>query len=124
MSTNPTPKITTGTAGRKGGSRRPRLFAALVALAWLLLAGVGGPLVGKLAEVQKNDNASFLPASAESTEVTNLVAKFSDSTSLPFLIVTESSGALTETDMVAMSGFAKAVPELPFPELGAGRTRG
>ncbi len=124
MSTNPTPRITTGTAGRKGGSRRPRLLAALVALAWLLLAGVGGPLVGKLAEVQKNDNASFLPASAESTEVTNLVAKFSDSTSLPFLIVTESSGALTETDMGAMSGFAKAVPELPLPKLGAGRTLG
>ncbi|MCB1252109.1 MAG: hypothetical protein KDB39_02435, partial [Austwickia sp.] len=47
-------------------TRRPRLVAALVVLLWLAVSAVGGPLVGRLAEVQKNDNASFVPATAES----------------------------------------------------------
>ena len=37
-------------------------------VAWLTIGGaIGGPTVGKLAEVQENDQASFLPAGAEST---------------------------------------------------------
>ena len=56
--------------------RLTRLLGVLLALvAWLGLAGVGGPLVGRLSEVQKNDNASFLPRSAESTEVGALAEK-------------------------------------------------
>ena len=49
-----------------------RIALGLVLLVWLGLAGVGGPLVGRLSEVQKNDNASFLPKTAESTEVAAL----------------------------------------------------
>ena len=39
-----------------------RLGALVVVLVWFGIASVGGPLVGRLSEVQKNDNASFLPA--------------------------------------------------------------
>ena len=56
-----------------------------------MVRGLGGgrPLVGRLSEVQKNDNASFLPAQAESTEVMNEVARFSESEALPFIVVME-----------------------------------
>ena len=47
--------------------RRPLLWAVLVLVAWWLVGGIGGQFTGKLQEVQKNDNAAFLPASAEST---------------------------------------------------------
>ncbi len=40
-----------------------------MAIGWLLIGSAVGPLSGKLSEVQTNDNASFLPASAESTLV-------------------------------------------------------
>ena len=43
----------------------PRWLGLLAVLIWFVIGGVGGPLVGRLAEVQKNDNASFLPESAE-----------------------------------------------------------
>ena len=64
----------------------------LVLFAWFGLAGVGGPLVGRLSEVQKNDNASFLPKSAESTEVGKLVARFSSTDALPYFVVVERPG--------------------------------
>ena len=38
-------------------------------LVWLVLAGIGGPTFGKLSGVSSNDQAAFLPASAESTAV-------------------------------------------------------
>ena len=68
-----------------GRTKLTRLIVVvLVLFAWFGLAGVGGPLVGRLSEVQKNDNASFLPKSAESTEVGKLAAKFSSTDALPY----------------------------------------
>ena len=64
--------------GRRGSTRPQgrgavRWVAALAVLAWLAIGGVGGPLVGRLSEVATNDNANFLPPSAESTSVSKLV---------------------------------------------------
>ena len=44
-----------------------RWVSALVVLLWFGVGGTGGPLVGRLSEVATNDNANFLPPSAEST---------------------------------------------------------
>jgi putative drug exporter of the RND superfamily len=46
-------------------------LAIAVVIGWLAFGSWAGPLSGQLSSVQENDNASFLPASAEST----LVAK-------------------------------------------------
>ena len=57
--------------------RRPRIvwvFGALAVL-FLLVGGAGGSYQGKLSDVQKNDNSSFLPASADSTKVSNEAAE-------------------------------------------------
>jgi RND superfamily putative drug exporter len=61
----------------------------LALAAWVGLAGVGGPRVGRLSEVQRNDNATFLPKSAESTEVGALVTKISSGNPLPYFVVIE-----------------------------------
>jgi RND superfamily putative drug exporter len=89
-----------------------RLVALAVLLVWLGVSGVGGPLVGRLSEVQKNDNASFLPAKAESTEVMNEVAKFSDTESLPFIIVMEGNGKVSTDQQAAVQRFVAALPGL------------
>ena len=37
-----------------------------VVVAWLAIAGLGGPAIGSLSTVQSNDQESFLPTGAES----------------------------------------------------------
>ncbi|MEO6145363.1 MAG: MMPL family transporter [Dermatophilaceae bacterium] len=105
-------------AERSKPARRTRLTRVIVMLvvlfAWLGLAGVGGPLVGRLSEVQKNDNASFLPKSAESTEVSALAAKFTSTDSLPYFVVIERASGLTPADSAAVKEFTAGIPSLPF----------
>ncbi|HEY5247445.1 MAG TPA: MMPL family transporter [Dermatophilaceae bacterium] len=105
-------------AERAKASARTRLIrligVVLVLFVWLGLAGVGGPLVGRLSEVQKNDNASFLPKTAESTEVAALARKFSSTNTLPYFVVIERPGGLKPSDAVAVKTFIDGIPSLPF----------
>lgn len=101
-----------------------RLVALLVVLVWFGVSGVGGPLVGRLSEVQKNDNASFLPAQAESTEVMNEVARFSESEALPFIVVMEGKGAVTPQQQQAAAVFVRQLPGLRLPKLGGDHSLG
>ncbi|TKJ23434.1 MMPL family transporter [Blastococcus sp. CCUG 61487] len=71
------------------------LIPALVAIAWLALAGPLGSFSGKLGEVSENDSAAFLPDSAESTQVTELSREFQSERTLPVILFWESDdGAL------------------------------
>src|SRR3954451_21223390 len=90
------------------GPDRPRRgfpFFAIIAVAVLafLAGGFGGSYQGKLGEGQKNDNSSFLPASAESTEAAAEAAKFSNSQSLPGFLVYTRDGGLTAEDKAAIT---------------------
>ena len=106
------------TAERSGPARRTKLtrliVVVLVLFAWFGLAGVGGPLVGRLSEVQKNDNASFLPESAESTEVGKLAARFSSTAALPYFVVIERAAGLKPSDSGDVRDFIAGIPSLPF----------
>ncbi|HVD63359.1 MAG TPA: MMPL family transporter [Lapillicoccus sp.] len=92
--------------------RGVRWVALLAVLAWLAIGGVGGPLVGRLSEVQTNDNANFLPASAESTAVNEFVQKTTDTQTLPYLIVLEKTSGLTPADLQAVQAYVAAIPNL------------
>jgi putative drug exporter of the RND superfamily len=84
--------------------RRPRVvwvFGAL-ALLILLIGLTGGSYQGKLADVQKNDNSSFLPDSADSTKVADEQQKFSTIQSIPGFIVYQRQGGLTDADKAAI----------------------
>ena len=65
------------------------LIPALVAVAWLVIAGPLGSFSGKLAEVSENDSAAFLPDSAESTQVTELQRQFQTERALPVILLWE-----------------------------------
>lgn len=88
------------------------LLAALLVLLWLVVGGVGGQSLGKLSSLQKNDSASFLPASAESTQVADQVARFSESTSLPLIVVAAAPQQLTAGQIAAVQQFAAGLPAL------------
>jgi RND superfamily putative drug exporter len=64
---------------------RPRAVWVMLGLAVVLfiLGLAGGSFQGKLSGVQKNDNSSFLPGSADSTKVANAATKFSTVQSIP-----------------------------------------
>jgi RND superfamily putative drug exporter len=66
----------------------------VLVLIWLVLAGLGGPTFGKLSGVSSNDQASFLPASAESTEVQDWQKRFTDSGAIPAIVVVEADGTI------------------------------
>ncbi|GGG46367.1 RND superfamily drug exporter [Kocuria dechangensis] len=67
-------------------------------VAWLAVAGVGGPYFGKISEVSSNDQSSFLPESTESTRVTNLQGEFRDSDAIPAIVLLVRDGGLEAGD--------------------------
>ena len=77
---------------------RRRWFALGLFVLWLLVAGFAGPYSGKLADVQTNDNAAFLPKTAESTEVNDLQRRFIDQETTPGIIVWERESGITAAD--------------------------
>ncbi|MEV0694231.1 MMPL family transporter [Streptomyces sp. NPDC050388] len=83
--------------------RRARWLVPLVLLlVWLGVGGTLGPYAGKLGEVATNDQASFLPQSAESTKVLEAREAFAQSETLPAILVWTADGArVTEAQRAA-----------------------
>lgn len=63
------------------------LIPSILIVIWFVLGAVGGPYFGKISEVASNDQATFLPQSAESTKVNKELKKFQDSSNVPAVIV-------------------------------------
>ncbi|MFC8303322.1 MMPL family transporter [Specibacter sp. NPDC057265] len=63
------------------------LLPALIILFWFAGAGVGGPYFGKVSEVSSNDQTTYLPESADATQVQKLLGEFRDSDEIPAIVV-------------------------------------
>ncbi|MGW7683418.1 MMPL family transporter [Kribbella sp. NPDC054772] len=98
-----------------------RAGIAAVLIVWLLLGSLGGPSVGKLSEVQQNDNANFLPKQAESTVVANESAKFVDNKALPYFVLVERESGITPQDLAKVKAFIATIPGL---DVGNGKKLG
>ena len=99
----PAPSARTSGPGR---SKR-WVLPVVVVLLWLFVGGPLGSFAGRLSEVQKNDNASFLPKSAESTRVLNEFLGFTGRESLPTTVVFERPGGLTGADKQAIAALRR-----------------
>ena len=88
--------------------------AIAVIIAWFGISAVAGPLFGKLSSVQQNDNAGFLPTSAESTKASELATKFTsqDTSILPALVIF--TGPADQAGLAAVGEFAVAVSAAPI----------
>ncbi|MEV6380559.1 MMPL family transporter [Streptomyces sp. NPDC051773] len=73
--------------------RRARGLVPLLLIAvWLVVGGILGPYAGRLGEVATNDQAAFLPRSAESTEVITAQRAFRQDETLPAIVVWTGDG--------------------------------
>src|ERR671912_1691257 len=72
---------------------------ALLVLVWLVGGSVGGPSFGKVNEVATNDQSSFLPESADATQVSERLPDFLGDDSIPALVVVTGEGELSEEDL-------------------------
>jgi RND superfamily putative drug exporter len=91
---------------------RALLPAALI-LGWFVVAGVGGPYFGKISEVAVNDQAAYLPESAESTRVNELRAEFSEGDAIPAIVLFVREGGLTDADTDFATRVASDLGSLP-----------
>ncbi|WP_327410541.1 MMPL family transporter [Streptomyces sp. NBC_01281] len=69
------------------------LIPVVLLVAWLGIGGTLGPYAGKLGEVATNDQAAFLPRSAESTKVVSEQRAFQQDETLPAIVVWTVDGA-------------------------------
>lgn len=69
-----------------------------IIVVWLAIGGIGGPTFGKLSSVSTNDQAAFLPSSAQSTRVQELQKGFRESKSIPAIVVIKSDVAIPRSD--------------------------
>ena len=76
--------------------------AVVVVLGLLVLAPIAGNLSGKLSSITENDQAAFLPDSAESTRSLDLETRFAGAQDIPALLVWERPGGLAEDDLAAV----------------------
>ncbi|MBF4995352.1 MMPL family transporter [Arthrobacter gandavensis] len=89
------------------------LIPVLLIVIWFGLGGVGGPYFGKISEVQQNDQASYLPASSESTKVSELQPQFTDSEAIPAVVLYVNDSGLTEADRTFIQDRGNALAAAP-----------
>jgi RND superfamily putative drug exporter len=88
------------------------LAPALLIIGWLVAAGMGGPLFGKVSEVSSNDQTSYLPTSADATEVQNLLGEFNDSDAVPAVVVFIGDDDLDESQLAAIESAIGDAPDI------------
>ncbi|MBB2975071.1 RND superfamily putative drug exporter [Microbacterium endophyticum] len=85
---------------------------ALLVLVWLIGGSVGGPYFGKVDEVSSNDQSSYLPSSADATQVTERLTDFTGSDTIPALVVVTGDGDLTDAQIADLQALVTDIGNL------------
>lgn len=90
------------------------LIPTVLILIWFALFGAGGAAFGTISDVQQNDQASFLPASAEATEVNELQDGFRDSENVPAIVIfaTDDGSELSDAQLADVEALRDDVLDL------------
>jgi RND superfamily putative drug exporter len=92
--------------GERRWWRSPLLWAIVLVVVWLVVGGPLGSFQGRLAGVQENDSAAFLPETAEAARVAELEERFADGETIPAVVVFARDGGLGEADLAAVAQVA------------------
>ncbi|MFB7885803.1 MMPL family transporter [Microbacterium sp. NPDC056057] len=85
---------------------------ALLVLVWLAVGSIGGPFFGKVDEVSSNDRSSFLPESADATQVNERLAGFLGGESIPAVVVVTGDGELSDDDIADVQALADDIAQI------------
>lgn len=98
-------------------SKKAWPLRGILLIFWLAALAFGGMAQGQIATVSENDQAVFLPESAESTLASEEAAKFQDGSSIPALVVAVNAddSALTEEQMAIIGQVAEELPAGEIP---------
>ena len=94
------------------GKLTGRVTKWIVFAAWIIVFVVASGFAAKLTDVQNNEASSWLPASAESTEVLDELSTAVDPNDIPTLVVYDRSSGLTEDDLAAMDEQAAEIAKI------------
>ncbi len=86
------------------------LLSTAIVLAWLIGAAIGGPYFGRVSEVSSNEQATYLPESADATRVQELLREFSDSDAIPAVVVFVGDAELTDAQLGELQTVVEALP--------------
>ncbi|MEU6754182.1 MMPL family transporter [Spirillospora sp. NPDC046719] len=107
-------------AGRLAGLIAGRRGKWAVLAVWIVLLAALGPLAGRLGDVEDNDAASWLPASAESTQVVKQQDMFQKDETMLAVIVYERPSGITAADRAKAAADKPAFERLPGAEKAQG----
>ncbi len=85
---------------------------AMLVLIWLVGGSIGGPYFGKVDEVATNDQSTFLPSSAEATQVQERLADFTGGDTIPAVVVVAGDGTLTEAQLADVDDLATSIGDV------------
>ncbi|MGO3846133.1 MMPL family transporter [Agrococcus casei] len=88
------------------------LIPAVLIIAWLVGASIGGPYFGKVSEVSTNDQTSYLPESADATQVQGMLDDFLGSDSIPAVVVFASDDELSDETLADLEATVADLPEI------------
>jgi putative drug exporter of the RND superfamily len=80
---------------------------------WVVLLAIAAPLASKLQDAQNNDSKTWLPGSAESTQVLDLQRSFQPVDTVPALVVYERQSGITAADRAKAAADARAFSTVP-----------
>jgi putative drug exporter of the RND superfamily len=94
------------------GKLTGRITKWIVLGVWVVLFATVGALSSKLIDVQNNEASSWLPESAESTEVLDELSETVDPNDIPTLVVYHRSSGLTDEDLATMEEHAQEMAKI------------
>ncbi|HEY8447274.1 MAG TPA: MMPL family transporter [Thermomicrobiales bacterium] len=107
-----------GFLSRLAGIPAGRRTKWIVLVVWLVVLAAVSPFAGKLSEVEENETSAWLPESAESLKVHNLLAEFPEGETFPAVIVYYREEGLTDADRARIEADRQTLVDL-YPEAPA-----
>ena len=92
--------------------RRRWVWPLLMVLVWVFVGGPLGSFAGQLGSVQENDNAAFLPQTAESTQVLDTLTQFQEQETIPVTVVFQRDGGLEPADDRAVAAYVEELAQV------------
>ncbi len=88
------------------------LIPSLLVVIWFAVAGVGGPYFGRVDEVASNDQASFLPESADATQVSGRFIDFVGDSQIPAIVIFDADTPFDDASLSLLSDTVNRLADL------------